>query len=183
MKEIIKRYYELDDETKDMLYAMSLFHELENQAKESDNEFLDNLGNEEKLLELTMICSYLTQLDGSEIIRRLIEILNCRDITIEDIDALTTDELKELILDIEDEEDKEDEKNPNLCLIKKFLYNDANCLFLKDTDKEEYIIVYKKHKDDKNVRALTFKSLENLISLIVDIDIDINNECENADGT
>jgi len=163
MKEIIKKYYELDDETKEMLYSMNLFHEIENQIKDCDSENIDNLGNEEKLLEIAMTCSYLTSLDGAEIIKRLIMILNCSDITIEDIINLTTDELVELISNVDDSEIK---KQPDLMLITRFTYNDLDCLFLKDKDNGNYLLTYRK---DTKTDYLVFESLEEILFLILEI--------------
>ena len=123
MREIIKKYYELDDENKDLLYPMYLFHELENQLNEAETIDIYTIADEEKILNIAIDCSYITDLDGQEIIRRLLEILKCRDIEIDDILELTSEELKELILDIND---KSNCNNDAIQVIKKFLYKKTN---------------------------------------------------------
>ena len=52
MREIIKKYYELDDENKDLLYPMYLFHELENQLNESETIDIYTIADEEKILNI-----------------------------------------------------------------------------------------------------------------------------------
>ena len=50
MREIIKKYYELDDENKDLLYPMYLFHELENQLNEAETIDIYTIADQEKIL-------------------------------------------------------------------------------------------------------------------------------------
>ena len=64
MREIIKKYYELDDENKDLLYPMYLFHELENQLNEAETIDIYTIADEEKILNIAIDCSYITDLDG-----------------------------------------------------------------------------------------------------------------------
>ncbi len=51
MREIIKKYYELDDENKDLLYPMYLFHELENQLNEAETIDIYTIADEEKIFK------------------------------------------------------------------------------------------------------------------------------------
>lgn len=160
MREIIKKYYELDDENKDLLYPMYLFHELENQLNESETIDIDTIADEEKILNIAIDCSYITDLDGQEIIRRLLEILKCRDIEIDDILELTSEELKELILNIND---KSNYNNDSIQVIKKFIYKDSFCVFYKYENR--YFLAFDESED---VNVIIFNNIEEILENLID---------------
>ena len=160
MREFIKKYYELDDENKDLLYPMYLFHELENQLNEAETIDIYTIADEEKILNIAIDCSYITDLDGQEIIRRLLEILKCRDIEIDDILELTSEELKELILDIND---KSNCNNDAIQVIKKFIYKDSFCVFYKYENR--YFLAFDEGED---VNVIIFNNIEEILGNLID---------------
>ena len=160
LKPIIKKYYELDDENKDLLYPMYLFHELENQLNEAETIDIYTIADEEKILNIAIDCSYITDLDGQEIIRRLLEILKCRDIEIDDILELTSEELKELILDIND---KSNCNNDAIQVIKKFIYKDSFCVFYKYENR--YFLAFDEGED---VNVIIFNNIEEILGNLID---------------
>ena len=161
MKNIIKKYYEMDDETKEMLEALYMFHELESTMEDYENVNM-SLGDEETLLEIAMCCTYLTNFGPDEIIKRLLQILDCRDITVNDIRELESDELTELMQNLDDDiiEDEND-----LEIVKQFVYDDLFCLLLKDNYK--YILVCEKNN---NAKVVIFNDIEQLLSIITEVD-------------
>lgn len=163
MKDIIKKYYKLDDETKEMLEALYMLNELECSIVDYENVKIDTLRDEEILLAIAMNCTYLTNLGPNEIIKRLLEILNCKDITIDDLDELKSDELIELMQDVDDEIN---ESEDDLKIVAEFIYRGLFCVLLKDNEK--YILTYEK---DDDVRVLIFNNIEQLLSTVIQRDI------------
>lgn len=164
MKNIIKRYYELDDETKELLEPLYMFHELESSMDDYENVEINNLGDEESILEIAICCSYLTNLGSDVIIRRILEILNCRDISINDLKELESDELIELLQNTDDDIN-------TAKIITEFTFNNLFCVLLKD--KEKYILTYQKNNTDS--RVLIFNNLEQLLSIIIQRDFVLSN--------
>lgn len=163
MKNVFKKYYKLDDETKEMLEALYMLNELECSIGDYENVEIDTLRDEEILLAIAMNCTYLTDLGPNEIIKRLLEILNCKDITINDLDELESNELIELMQNVDDEIN---ENEDNLKIIAEFIYRGLFCVLLKDNEK--YILTYEK---DDDVRVLIFNNIEELLSIIIQRDI------------
>ena len=103
MKEVITKYYNLDEETRELLPFLYVYNEMMVQAENYENEILENLNDEEIVMNTAIFCAMNTILDISEIIKRLFDVLNGQDIFTSDIDELSKEELFE-ILDIKDYE-------------------------------------------------------------------------------
>lgn len=166
MRNIIKKYYKLDEETKEMLEALYMFNELETTAEDFEDVGIYNIRDKEIFLDIAMNCTYLTDLGSDKIVRRLLEILSCRDITLEDMNELDTDTLVELMEGSDDES-----KEINSKIITDFIYKDLFCLLLKSNDK--YILTYIKEND---IRRLVFNSLEEILAIIIQRDLILSQE-------
>jgi len=166
MRNIIKKYYKLDEETKEMLEALYMFNELETTAEDFEDVSIYNIRDKEIFLDIAMNCTYLTDLGPDKIVRRLLEILSCRDITLEDINELDTDTLVELMEGSDDES-----KESNSKIITEFIYKDLFCLLLKSNDK--YILTYLQEND---IRRLVFNSLEEILAIIIQRDLILSQE-------
>ena len=102
---------------------------------------------------------YYSNIDGGEIVARILNLLECEEITIEDLETMEFDDLKELI-----SEDKADFEE-NTCkdvILSNFIYKDYNCVFFKD--KERLILTFEKNND---VDVCIFNSLEEMLAYIV----------------
>lgn len=163
MKEIIKKYYKLDNKTKEMLEALYMLNELECSICDYENVDISTLGDEETFLEIAMTCTYLTNLGPNEIIKRLLEILNCKDITLDDLDELDSNELVELMKNVDDEIDQ---NQNDAKIIAEFIYKGLFCVLFKDNEK--YILTYEK---DDDARVLIFENIEQLLAIIIQRDI------------
>ena len=106
MKQVIMKYYNLDEETKELLPFLNVYHEMMVQADNYENQILENLNDEEIVMNTAIFCAMNTILDISEIIKRLFDVLNGQDIFTSDIDELSKEELFEL-LDISENEVRE----------------------------------------------------------------------------
>ncbi len=166
MRNIIKKYYKLDEETKEMLEALYMFNELETTAEDFEDVSIYNIRDKEIFLDIAMNCTYLTDLGPDKIVRRLLEILSCRDITLEDMNELDTDTLVELMEGSDDES-----KESNSKIITEFIYKDLFCLLLKSNDK--YILTYLQEND---IRRLVFNSLEEILAIIIQRDLILSQE-------
>lgn len=161
IKKIIKEYYKLNEETKERLEALYMLNELETTMDDYGDIDIYNMRDKEIFLDIAMNCTYLTDLGPDKIVKRLLEILSCRDITLEDINELDTDTLIELMEDSEDES-----KESNSQLITEFIYKNLVCLLIKSNNK--YILAYIKENE---VRRLVFNSLEEILSIIIQRDL------------
>lgn len=166
MRNIIKKYYKLDEETKEMLEGLYMFNELEETAEDFEDVGIYNIRDKEIFLDIAMNCTYLTNLGPDEIVKRLLEILSCRDITLEDINELDTDALVELMESSDDES-----KESNSKIMTEFIYKDLVCLLIKSNDK--YILTYIKEND---IRRLVFNSLEEILVIIIQRDLILSQE-------
>ena len=96
MINIFEKYNELTDEEKENLEDLYIVHQLVKQLENYDE--LDLNGLEMKILfNRTKECLNVSNINVSEIIKRLFEILECVDKTIYDIDEIELDELVDLI--------------------------------------------------------------------------------------
>ena len=80
MKQVIMKYYNLDEETKELLPFLNVYHEMMVQANNYENQILENLNDEEIVMNTAIFCAMNTILDISEIIKRLFDVLNGQDI-------------------------------------------------------------------------------------------------------
>ena len=166
MRNIIKKYYKLDEETKEMLEGLYMFNELEETAEDFEDVGIYNIRDKEIFLDIAMNCTYLTNLGPDKIVKRLLDILSCRDITLEDINELDTDALVELM-----ESSDDDSKESNSKIMTEFIYKDLVCLLIKSNDK--YILTYIKEND---IRRLVFNSLEEILAIIIQRDLILSQE-------
>ena len=114
MKKILKKYYEMNDNEKDDIEDLCILHELEEQLENYEDLGLDIADEEVIFEEIKNILPY-SNIKHSEIISRLLELLRCRDITIDDIAGTPTEELIQLIT-----EDTGDFKDTKYEIIKEF---------------------------------------------------------------
>lgn len=84
MKRILKKYYEMNDNEKADIRDLCILHELEEQLSKYEDLGLD-IADEEIIFEQIKNILTYSNIKDSEIISRLLELLKCRDITIEDI--------------------------------------------------------------------------------------------------
>ena len=164
MKNIIKKYKKLNNATKENLYELYLFQEFQDLIKEYPDVNIKNLDDVQKVLEFALSCSVFTNLDGGEIIKRILEILEARDISLNDIEELSIYELVELIINSDEEK--------NIKKISEFFYKGLFCMLSKQNEK--YILTYDKEDDD--VRVLIFNNIEELLSKVIDNDLLISEE-------
>lgn len=158
MKELLKKYYKMNDEEKEELEDLYLLHELQMQI--SEHEDLDlTLSDEEIIFEATRFCLLYSNISGSEIISRLLDLLECRDVTIEDIDNCEIDDLIELldrnVGDFKDFKPKDE-------IITEFRYEGYYCVLMTNADR--YIIVYDK---DNKTNVAVYNNLEEIIAYVI----------------
>ena len=159
MRNIFKKYYEMSKDTKEILGELYMIHELESLLPEYEELKITTLKEEEIIAKSAIECWYYSNIDGGEIVGRILNLLECEEITIEDLETMEIDELKELI-----SEDKADFEE-NTCkdvILSNFIYKDYNCVFFKD--KERLILTFEKNDD---VDVCIFNSLEEMLAYIV----------------
>lgn len=96
MKNILKKYYKLDEETKELLPFLYMYNVLLDISQDYENVKLENLADEEILMQTAIKCWYSMDMDPLDIMNNLFSILECQDITVEDLKDLEIDDLKEI---------------------------------------------------------------------------------------
>lgn len=123
MKNILKRYYSLDNETKEILPFLYMYDALLGILQEYEDVEIESLADEEILMQTAIKCWYSMDMDPLDIMNNLLSILECQDITIKDLADLEIDDLKEIF------EYKEASN-----IIDVFEYNGYTCALLKNDD-------------------------------------------------
>ena len=123
MKNVLKKYYSLDKETRELLPQLYMYDAFLDVSKEYANVEIESLADEETLLQIGMKCWYSMEMDPLDIMENLLSILECPDMTIEDLEVLDIDDLKELFTY---------QKATNV--IDVFGYNGYTCALLKNDD-------------------------------------------------
>lgn len=157
MKNILKKYYELDEESKEILPFLYMYQELLSTKDNYENVKIDNMYDEEILMQTIIKCWYSTNLDAISIVDKLLSILDCQDISINDLKDLDVDELQELMCDDEDTEESD--------IISEFIYKGFYCVFCKNN--EQYFLILDKGDNSSDTDVIVFNKLEDIFYPII----------------
>lgn len=133
MRNMLKKYYKMNNDERSELKDLLLIHEIENKLEEYEDLEL-SIADEETIFEKVKTVSEISNIKDTEIITRILDILVCRDITIQDIIDITDNELIELITN-----DENDFENEQYKILREFIYNGFYCVLVKDNEK--YILI------------------------------------------
>ena len=159
MKNILKKYYKLDEETKEVLPFLYMYQELISAIENFPDIKIKNMYDEEILMQTIIKCWYSTDLEVTNIVDKILSILNCQDITIKDFENIELDELLELISDEDDAEIlSESEISEDEESVLEFTCRGYHCIFFKEQDKYFLILV---NGDDTDI--LIFNSIEEIL--------------------
>lgn len=156
MKRILKKYYEMNDNEKADIRDLCILHELEEQLSKYEDLGLD-IADEEIIFEQTKSILTCSNIKDSEIISRLLELLKCRDITIDDIIGVEIEELIELIT-----KDKGDFKETENEIVKEFSCGRYYCMFIKQGKK--FVLTFEK---DDNMHVEIFNTFEEILRYVI----------------
>lgn len=154
MRNLLEKYYKLDDESKEMLPFLYMYEAYLSIKDDYENVKIESLADEELLMQIIIKCWYSTNLDISNIVEKIFEILNCQDITLKDLENLDVDELLELLTD---ESPKEESQ-----ILAEFTYRGFYCVFCK-CDEQYLLIITKGEESD----VIQFNNLENVFIPII----------------
>lgn len=159
MKELLKKYYKMNNEEKEELESLFILHKLQ-KALENNKGIELTISEEEIIFETIKDCMKFSNISCEEIITRLLKILECTHINLYRIEELGRNELIELL-----EKSGKDFKTNNLELdiVTAFLFSNFYCVLMKEKDK--YVLIYE--KDDGTQYVDKFKDLHDLLSCIV----------------
>lgn len=158
MQNILKKYYELDEESKEILPFLYMYQELLSTKDDYENIKIDNMYDEEILMQTIIKCWYYTNLDATNIVDKLLSILNCQDITISDLKDLNIDELQELVCDETLNETQAKESD----IISEFICKGFYCIFCKSNEK--YLLILTK---DEKTEVIVFNQFEDIFSAVI----------------
>ena len=185
MKNLIKIYENLDDETKRMIPLLYMYNEIRNALKNSYKDLRIGIYEEGVIMNTALKCWEKLTLDPSEVIYRLLAILECSDMTVDDFKDLDIDELNELLYDeldespidtsendVTDDSEIENEKDidelkidkDNLQALEEFDFKRAKCVFCKDFKNNKYVVIV---EDGNEKEAITFNSIKAPLSLLL----------------
>lgn len=160
MKNLFKKYYELSEEMKEILPNLYILHELESLLSEYENITIISTKDKEIIIKVVLECWYYSNIDGGEVIRRILDMLNCRSITIDELLEIDTEALINLIT--EEETDFKEISNKNI-IISEFTYKNLKCAFFKDGTK--LILTFER---DNCVEVCIFNSFEEILCYLID---------------
>lgn len=167
MKNLLTKYYNLDDETKEMLPFLYMYNELLASIDDYENVEITSLADEEILMNTIMKCWYSMNMDPLDIVHNLLSILDCQDVSIKDLETLEIDYLKELmgyeeIIDTEEttETTKTTEKSE---IFDEFEYKGYYCVLCSCKDKFLLIL-----NNGDNSDVLIFDSMKNALKPTID---------------
>ncbi len=150
MKNLIKKYYEMDNEVRDDLELLYIYQTLISLFSEYENVKINTIGDLEKLMHIIQKCMIITDFSADCIVTNMLEVLEAQDITIKDLYDLEIDDLLEVLFtDVEDDND-EDCQNENLQnnednkqeILSEFSYGNYYCIFCQNRDK--YLLIINK---------------------------------------
>lgn len=157
MRNMLKKYYKMNNDERSELKDLLLIHEIENKLEEYEDLEL-SIADEETIFEKVKTVSEISNIKDTEIITKILDILVCRDITIQDIIDITDNELIELITN-----NANDLKNEQYKILREFVYNGFYCVLVRDNEK--YILIYDKN-DISHVEI--FETFEDMLCTIID---------------
>lgn len=159
MKELLRKYYKMNNEEKEELENLFILHKLQ-KALENNKEIEFTISEEEIIFEVARDCMKFSNISCQEIITRLLKILECGNITAYQIEDLGTNELIELL-----EKSGKNFKTNNLELdiVTAFLFSNFYCVLMKE--KGKYMLIYE--KDDGTQYLDKFSDLHELLSYII----------------
>ena len=173
MNDLIVKYYGINKKTReemDLIYAYHvLTYKLENQYK----RMAVPIAELEDLMKIIQRCTELTDYCMDTIVENILEVINCKDISIAELKGLTDDELLEVLFyEFEEQEDEEIEgqqtektKEKNVeekqetpiiqGVLTEFCFEDYYCILCALKDK--YIVIL---MNSNCVRGIVLNSVE-----------------------
>lgn len=163
MKNLVKKYYELNNEIKVDFEQLYIYHKFTTMLNNYKNIGLKDINEQERILQLISKCNSLVDFSLDTIINQLLITLSGPDITVEDLEKLDTDELIEVIFS-EDTTSSETLENPESQeIIAEFIYRQYYCIFCKN--KEKYILIL---LAEDSIETVSFNSLEDIFNDTID---------------
>lgn len=160
MKEILRKFYKMNEKEKEELEGLYIFNELEKMLDILEDLHL-SIAEEQIICEITRDClKYTNSLSPKEILKRLLEILQCADITVYDIEDLGINELIELL--------SKNDRDFNFTegkieIASAFIYGRFYCVLMKNLD--GYILIFE--KDDGTQYMKEYENIEELLKYVI----------------
>ncbi len=152
MKNLLKIYYELDEETKQMLPFLYMYNELLSSLEEHSKANIKSTRDKDILLQTIIKGWYSSNLEPTDITEKLLNNLEEQNITIDGLENIDITDLDKIIQNEETTEDEELTEDGEI--IDDFEYNGYYCIFCKVQDKFLLILNKDNHSD-----VLIFDSL------------------------
>lgn len=158
MKELLKKYYKMNDEEKAELEDLFLLHQLQKILEGNQSIDLD-FSEEEAIFNATRNCLEYVNISCREVVTRMLQILEEPNTTAFDIEKLGVEELVELIS--EDNKESKDIKEKT-DIVTAFVYGKFYCVLIKNNEK--YILVYEK---DDGTQYVDKGTIEDMVKYII----------------
>lgn len=154
MKNLLKKYYDLDEESKEILPFLYMYHELLSSKDDYDNIKIETMSDEDIIMQTIIKCWYNTNLDAINIVDKLLSILNNQEISIKDLENIDIDELQKLMSDEQPTEESS--------ILAEFVCGVYYCVLLKNH--EQYLLVL---NNDEDSDVIAFNKLEDIFKPII----------------
>ena len=160
MKTVFKKYYEMSEDTKDILGELYILNELENLLPEFTNIEITSIKDEEIILKVAIECWYYSNIEGGEIIYRILKLIDNGFISIQKLEKTDIENIIDLIT--ENENDFNQISNNNI--MSEFYYKNFKCAFFRNGSR--VVLTFEKNN---NVDVCIFNSLEEMLCELIDI--------------
>lgn len=176
MKNLLRKYFEMSEKEKEGIEYIYIFNELLSIIGEKEFLKIKNQGDFDMLMMIIERCMLHTDICVDAIITNIFEVLNCSDMSINDIYELEKDEMLEILFTEDNYEiDLEDEQivcDKGIEYLGNFEYLGMSGLIIKANEK--FVIIFIKNDNYKvlvldNEKDLELGVLENKLE---DLELD-----------
>jgi len=159
MRDLLKKYYEMEESTKENLGTLYIIHEFESLLNEFENLSITRLEDTETIIKTTVECWDYSNIDGGEIMYRLLHLLNEDEITVAELKDMDIENVMGLITFSNDDFKEIPNKSK---IYEEFYCENWECTFLNDKDR--LILIYEK---ENHVEVLVFNSFIDMLCHLV----------------
>lgn len=163
MKNLIKKYFEMDDNERENIERLYIIDTIENELIDIHDELDISDEDEEILIKLVEDLLTFANISLYDLVDRILTLVEAPDMSAKDINILGTDELIELL-----SENENDFNNPcsDSELLKEFDYKNSKCSFSKNGNL--YVIICEK---DDEAHIMLYKDFDDILRDVVEYNL------------
>ena len=159
MNDLIIKYYGINKKTREEMDLIYAYHVLTDKLKNKYERMSIPIVELEDLMQIIQRCTELTDYSMDCIVDNILEVINCKDISITELKGLTDDELEDEEIEEQQTKEKNVEEKQETQIIQgvltEFCFEDYYCILCAFKDK--YIVIL---MNSNCVRGIVLNSVE-----------------------